>query len=68
MQRAKEYGQNRAPVNVTLHGPLRQRGNQTHRVSVRVGQERVRVSGDFDTIMGWIRLALAERTVKESAA
>lgn len=56
MQQEQEYGQSLAPVNATL----RQRGHQTYRANVRIGQERVRVSGDFDTIMSWVRLALAE--------
>lgn len=71
MQEKQEYGQSASCVKkeamMAEAAPLRQRGNQTHRVSVRVGQERVRVSGDFGTIMGWIHLALAENTARRAA-
>lgn len=58
MQQSNQYPQSRPVVN-------RGSGRQTHRCSVLIGNIRVRVSGDFETIMGWVRLALAE---KEAAA
>lgn len=54
MQQPNEYPQSRLVVN-------RPAGRQTHRCSVLIGTIRVRVSGDLDTIMAWVRLALAER-------
>lgn len=59
MQQEQEYGQSPQGVKASL----RQHKQQTHRANVRIGQERVRVSGDFKTIMGWVRLALAEMEV-----
>lgn len=55
MQQVEDYRQRLTPVNVPL------RKNQTHCVHVRVGQARIRISGNFETVMGWVWLALAQR-------
>lgn len=54
MQQANQYPQQRPVVN-------RASGGQMHRCSVLIGAVRIRVSGDFETIMNWVWLALAER-------
>lgn len=54
MQQLHQYLQHSTIVNRTT-------GKQNHRCSVLIGAVRIRVSGDFETIMDWVWLALAER-------
>lgn len=65
MQLVQDYRQRPPCVNTAFQQATRRQRGQMYHANVRIGARRVRVSGDFDAIMGWVRLALAE---KEAAA